>query len=70
MKGFMALAMFSILMTSCAPARPKGNTAAPSLGTAKVLTRQMTNDIVDAKSGLRRTRTLSERIDYKASLIE
>ncbi len=59
-----------VSLIGCAPRRPKTNTTAPSLGTARVHASQLGQDIHDYKGGTRRLRTLSEQIDYKASLIE
>lgn len=55
-------------LTACSTT-PRTNTAVPALDTARAKTIQITNDITDAKGGIRRARTYSERLDYKASLI-
>jgi len=49
---------------------PRTNTKVPQLDTAKEQTRQIYNDTVDAKSSVRRARTLSERIDAKLMLLK
>ncbi len=64
------LLLLCSLLVSCAPKRPRTQTVAPSLGTARTLTSRLGQDITDYKGSLGRVRTLSEEIDYKASLIQ
>lgn len=65
-----AMIIVACLFTACATGKPKTNTQIPSLDTSKEMTRQLRVDIQDAKDGVHRARTLNERIDYKASVLE
>lgn len=62
--------LLCVSLIGCAPSRPKTNTPAPSLGTAKTLSARLGKDITDYKGNVRRVRNLSEQIDYKSSLIQ
>lgn len=50
--------------------KPKTNTQVPSLSVSKEMTKQLRANLQDAKDGVHRARTLNERIDYKASILE
>lgn len=69
---YVALFCSIALLSACSasPKRPVTHTSVPSLDVSRARVKQLQSSIQDSKDGIRRVRTLQERIDYKASILE
>lgn len=70
MKIIIATLQLCFLCSCQSTQKPKTHTPVPSLNSSIEMTTRLQRHVSDAKSGIRRARTLQERIDNKASLLE
>lgn len=68
----VAIILCALLFAACStsPKKPTTHTSVPSLDTSRQRVKQLQNSIQDSKDGIRRVRTLQERIDYKESMLK
>lgn len=64
--------LLSVLLAACSTSskKPTTHTSVPSLDVSRERVKQLRSSIQDSKDGIRRVRSLQERIDYKESMLK
>jgi uncharacterized lipoprotein YajG len=64
-----AVALALLVGCETSPKKPTTNTPAPSIDTSKEIGRTIHSNVADAKDGVRKARTIGDRIDNKINLL-